>query len=47
MENMYTTEKNKVKTIILQTPWKVNGEFNGVVEISFQLDREMPHFVRT
>lgn len=46
MENMYTTEKDKIKTIIFQTPWKLNGEFKGVVEISFQLDQEMPHFIR-
>ena len=40
-ENMYITEKNGNKRMILQTPWKVNGEFCGIVEISFQLDLNM------
>lgn len=45
-ENMYTTEKNGTKTMILQTPWKVNNEFKGLVEISFNLDAEIPQFNR-
>lgn len=45
-ENMYTTDKNGTKTMILQTPWKVNKEFKGLVEISFIIDNKMPGFVR-
>lgn len=45
-ENMYTTEKKGTKTMILQTPWKVNNEFKGLVEISFILDNKTPNFVR-
>ena len=44
--NMYTTEKEGIKTMILQTPWKNNGKFCGLVEISFQLDPELPNFMR-
>ncbi len=44
--NMYTTEKNGVKKIILQTPWMSKGEFSGVVEISFKVDENIPHFIR-
>ncbi len=46
VENMYTTEKKGIKKIILQTPWMKDGEFSGVVELSFELDAEMPHFIR-
>ncbi len=46
VDNMYTTEKNGIKKIIYQTPWKLEGNFMGIVEISFQLDAEMPHFIR-
>lgn len=45
-ENMYTTEKKGIKTMILQTPWKVNKEFKGFIEISFILDDKMPNFTR-
>ncbi|MBT3384035.1 MAG: diguanylate cyclase [Prolixibacteraceae bacterium] len=46
-DNMYTTEKDNIKTIIFQSPWKLNGEFKGVIEISFRLDPDLPHFIRT
>lgn len=45
-DNMYSIEKRGVKKIIYQTPWKENGEIKGLVEISFQLAPEMPHFIR-
>lgn len=46
VQNMYTTEKDGVKTIIYQTPWKRHGKFLGVIELSFVLDAEMPHHSR-
>ena len=46
IENMYTTEENGIQKIIYQTPWKEDGEFCGVTEISFQLDPKFPGFVR-
>lgn len=47
VDNMYTTENSAgVRKIIYQTPWKMKGEFCGVIEISFLLDLEMPHFQR-
>lgn len=45
-ENVYNTEKNGKKKIIVQKPWMQNGDFRGVVELSFELASEMPHFVR-
>ena len=45
-ENIYSTEKNGVKTMMIQTPWKKNGVFCGLVEISFQVDLNMPEYKR-
>lgn len=47
IDNMYTIEKRGVKKIIYQTPWKEKGEFKGVIEISFLLTPDMPHFIRS
>ena len=41
IENVYSTEKNGVKKIIAQKPWMQNGQFSGVVEISFVLPEGM------
>jgi transcriptional regulator with PAS, ATPase and Fis domain len=45
-ENMYTTDKDGVKKIIYQTPWRKSGVFAGIIEISFQLIPGMPNFIR-
>ena len=47
MPNSYTIEKRGIRKMIHQTPWMENGEFKGVVEISFEIPMEMPHFVRS
>lgn len=44
--NTYTIEKEGVRKIIHQVPWYAQGVFAGVVEMSFELPAEMPHFVR-
>lgn len=44
--NVYTIEKAGVKKLIYQAPWYKNGEYAGVVELSFEIPFEMPHFVR-
>ena len=44
--NAYTIEKEGVKKLIYQSPWFVNGEFAGLVELSLVLPSEMQHFVR-
>ena len=47
VDNMYTTESSDAeKKIIYQTPWKNNGEFCGIIEISFLLDSNLPNFIR-
>lgn len=45
-KNVYTIEKNGVKKLIFQTPWHINGELKGLVELSLEIPFEMPHFVR-
>jgi transcriptional regulator with PAS, ATPase and Fis domain len=44
--NIYTTEKNGIKKLIYQTPWYLNGEYAGFLELSLEVPMEMPHFVR-
>ncbi len=44
--NSYTIQKNGVKKMIYQTPWRENGEIMGLVEISMVIPEEMPHYVR-
>ena len=47
MPNSYTIEKRGIRKMIHQTPWMENGKFMGVVEMSFEIPMEMPHFVRS
>ena len=44
--NSYTIEKKGIRKMIHQTPWMENGEFKGVVEISFEIPMELPHHKR-
>lgn len=45
--NAYTIEKNGVRKMIYQTPWRRHGEVAGMVEISMVIPEEMPHYVRS
>ncbi|MBL7970340.1 MAG: hypothetical protein JNL03_02370 [Prolixibacteraceae bacterium] len=45
--NSYTIEKKGIRKMIHQTPWMENGEFKGVVEISFEIPVEMAHHKRS
>jgi len=45
--NTYTIEKNGTKKLIHQSPWFQNGSIAGLIEISIELPKEMPHFIRT
>ena len=42
----YTITKNGRKKMIYQTPWRIDGQVKGLVEISFVLPDEMPHYDR-
>ncbi|NCO55599.1 MAG: diguanylate cyclase [Bacteroidetes bacterium CG02_land_8_20_14_3_00_31_25] len=45
--NAYTIEKNGIKKMIFQSPWKENGETKGMIEFSFEIPFEMQHFIRS
>jgi N-acetylglutamate synthase-like GNAT family acetyltransferase len=45
-DNCYTIEKNGIKKMIYQAPWYEEKKFKGLVEISFEIPFEMPHFIR-
>lgn len=44
--NAYTIEKNGIKKLIYQTPWYVDGEYMGFMELSMEIPFEMKHMVR-
>lgn len=44
--NTYTIEKNGVHKMIYQTSWFEDGKFRGLIEFSFEIPAEMPHFIR-
>jgi hypothetical protein len=44
--NVYTIEKKGIKKMIYQTPWYANGEIAGLIEYSFSIPFDMPHFIR-
>lgn len=44
--NSYTIEKNGIRKMIHQTPWMQDGEFKGVVEMSFEIPVILPHHKR-
>ncbi len=45
--NVYTIEKHGVKKLIFQSPWYLDGEFAGLVELAIELPAVLPHFVRS
>jgi PAS domain-containing protein len=44
--NVYTVEKRGKKRLIYQAPWYQDGEFAGLVEISFEIPPTLPNFKR-
>ena len=42
----YTITKHGRRKLIYQTPWRVNGEVRGLVEFSFVIPDDMPHYDR-
>lgn len=45
-ENTYTIEKDGQKKLIYQGPWFRDGEYSGIVELTFDLPEQMKHIVR-
>ena len=44
--NVYTIEKKGLKKLNYQTPWYEDGKPAGLVELSFEIPADMPHFIR-
>lgn len=44
--NCYTIDKNGLKKIIYQTPWRKEGKIAGLVEFSIVIPEGAPHYVR-
>jgi len=44
--NTYTIEKEGVKKLIHQTPWLVDDRIMGLVEFSFEIPEQCPHYKR-
>ena len=44
--NYYTIEKEGIKKLFYQTPWYQDGQFGGIVELSFEIPFEIPNFVK-
>jgi transcriptional regulator with PAS, ATPase and Fis domain len=44
--NAYTIEKAGIKKFIHQAPWYRDGQYAGLVEISFEIPFDLPHFIR-
>jgi hypothetical protein len=44
--NVYTIEKNGIRKLIYQSPWYVDGDYRGLVELSFEIPDAVPHFIR-
>jgi transcriptional regulator with PAS, ATPase and Fis domain len=41
--NIYTVEKGGVRKLIYQVPWYQDGQFAGLVELSLEIPRDLPH----
>jgi transcriptional regulator with PAS, ATPase and Fis domain len=44
--NVYTIEKKGIKKLIYQTPWYMDGQYRGFVEIVLDLPTSIPHIIR-
>jgi len=44
--NVYTIEKKGVRKMIYQCHWRRDGVVAGLLEVTFELPNEIPHFVR-
>jgi transcriptional regulator with PAS, ATPase and Fis domain len=44
--NVYTTEKNGIKKLIYQAPWRQNNQRCGMIELALEIPFDLPHFIR-
>ncbi|HTT44579.1 MAG TPA: PAS domain-containing protein [Thermoplasmata archaeon] len=45
--NIYTIEKKGRQKMIYQAHWRRRGRVAGLVEITFEIPKRLPHFVRS
>ena len=45
-KNVYFVKKHGVKIMVYQTPWYLNGEPQGIIELSFEIPQDTPTFDR-
>ncbi len=45
--HVYTIDKRGQHKLIYQTPWKKNGQVQGLIEFSMVLPDNMPNYVRS
>ena len=44
--NVYLSETKGCKTFVFQAPWYLEGRYAGLVEVSFEVPDDIPHFIR-
>ncbi len=44
--NVYTIEKNGIRKLIYQAPWRRDNARCGMVEVSLEIPWDIPHFIR-
>ena len=45
-QNIYTIQKDGRRKLIFQTPWYLDGEYAGYLDMSVEIPWEMPHYNR-
>ena len=46
LPNIYTIEKQGKRKLIYQTPWFINEQYAGYIELGLEIPANMPHFIR-
>ena len=44
--NVYLSETQGRRTFVFQSPWFLGGQYAGLVEVSFDVPDDIPHFIR-
>jgi len=45
-QNIYTIQKDGRRKLVFQTPWYLEGEYAGYLDLTVEIPWEMPHFNR-
>jgi len=45
-QNIYTIQKDGRRKLVFQTPWYLDGEYAGYLDMTVEIPWEMPHFNR-